>query len=69
MANDNCLKGMECSCGSTGPFRIVTLCYAIVHDTGIDDTSDHEWGDASGCTCIDCGKSGVVKNFEKKKKK
>jgi len=68
MANNNCLKGMGCSCGSAGPFRIVTLCYAVVHDDGIDETSSHEWDDKSTCVCVACGKRGAVKDFKHKKK-
>jgi len=73
-SNENCLDGMVCHvCKSNGPFRIVTLCWAEVHDDGISETQEHEWDDKSCCVCVDCKFTGKVKDFrarsEKKKGK
>lgn len=64
MANTNCLDGMKCpECGSDEPFRIASQCWAMVFDSGVEDTSDLEWNDNDACQCPLCGYMGKVKDF------
>lgn len=64
--NENCLAGMACpKCKSKGPFRIVSTCWALVHDDGIDDTTEHEWDEESACICAHCKHDAKVKDFKK----
>jgi len=62
--NENCLSGMACpECKSKGPFRIVSTCWAEVHDDGIEDTCEHEWDEESRCVCARCKHDAKVKDF------
>ena len=62
--NTNCLEGVACpKCESLGPFGIGTHCSAIVHDDGIEETSDHEWDKDSPITCQECDHYGKVSDF------
>ena len=62
--NKNCLKGMSCpKCGSSGPFRIASTCWAIVNDDGVEETTEFEWDDDSACRCVGCGHDAKVSPF------
>lgn len=64
MPNTNCLAGMRCpKCKGKGPYRINASCFAVVHDDGVNETTDHEWSDDSTCLCLDCKNGGVVAQF------
>lgn len=70
MPNENCLDGMRCpKCKSEGPFRIVSICWVEVHDSGVEDSYEHEWEDLSPCICAEhgCLYSGKVEDFKEKK--
>lgn len=69
-SNDNCLKGARCpKCKSLGPFRINVFCQAVVHDDGVNDTTSHDWTDASHCICLECGFAASYRRFRERKKK
>lgn len=67
MANTNCLEGIRCpECGSLGPFLITCECVAVVHDDGIDETHNHEWGANSPIVCQECNHVGDVGDFRER---
>lgn len=62
--NDNCLEGMQCpKCKSLEPFVVVAKCFALVHDDGISDSWNYEWGHNAFCECTECNHAGTVKDF------
>jgi hypothetical protein len=62
--NENCLVGFRCpKCKSKGPFRLVATCWALVSDDGVEDTTEHEWGDDAACICAHCKHDAQVKDF------
>jgi len=64
--NENCLAGMACpSCGSEGPFSIVSTCIAEWTDDGTEEASDLEFDDDSHCRCMACDFCEVVDKFRK----
>ncbi len=66
MANDNCLRGMQCpKCNSTEPFRIEIKVNVTVYDDGFDysHASSSEWNKDSWCGCVECNHHGKVKEF------
>lgn len=67
MNNTNVLVDMACpKCDGVGPFRIASHCWAVVHDDGVEETTEHEWDDADACVCLDpaCGFHGHVRDFK-----
>lgn len=69
--NENCLKGMQCpKCGSYEPFRINAQVTLTAYDDGTEfNGGDVEWDDDAACACIECGRTGKVRDFTKKKGK
>ncbi len=65
MTNSNVLKDIECpDCGHKGPFQITVICFAEVHDDGIEITWDHEWDERAVCVCLACHSSNYVEYFQ-----
>jgi len=65
MPNENCLKGMKCpECGSFGPYKIASSCWAVWTDEGTENYTELEFGDEDRCICLDCKNNGTVKVFE-----
>lgn len=64
--NENCLKGISCpKCKAEDEFIIYGKCRMVVHDDGVEDTSEHEWGDDATIMCSACGETGTVGKFYK----
>ena len=64
MSNTNCLEGMKCpKCRSEGPFRIVTKCWSVVSDDGVEECYDHDWDVNAPCLCANCFLDATVRQF------
>jgi len=63
--NENCLEGMKCpNCGSLGPYKIVSSCWAVWTDEGTRDYTEFEFGDEDACICLNCEYNATVNCFE-----
>jgi hypothetical protein len=65
MTNTNCLAGIRCpKCGNEEPFRIEVSTLVLMYDNGSDVCGgDLNFNENSYIECIECGESGIAKQF------
>ena len=62
--NENCLAGRACpNCGQTDEVRVAALTWAEIHDDGVADTTDYEYGENSTAYCPACKFTGTWSDF------
>jgi hypothetical protein len=63
--NTGRLVGLICPhCGSREPLNIESLVVVTVYDdSALDLQSDAEWRPDSRCSCVNCGHSATVRDF------
>jgi hypothetical protein len=65
MTNTNALAGIRCpKCGSEARFDVAAEVWATVGDTGVEDTSDTEWGDDAETRCGSCNHRATWWDFQ-----
>lgn len=65
MANTNCLKGIRCpKCLQEDQFQVEGTCMFDVTDQGSEANGDHEWDGTSVTTCVECGHTANMSDFE-----
>lgn len=58
------LFAMACpTCASDAHLMIVITAWAKLSADGTDPSGEHDWDDASDCTCNACDHAGTVQNF------
>jgi len=66
MSNTNCLAGMQCPCGSEGPFRITVRTVVEMHDDGSENLAgDLVFDNGDWCVCCRCKHAGLVSDFRR----
>lgn len=65
--NENCLVGYRCpACGSLGPFKFPTKCWAMWSDDGTDQIVNCQIDDDEGTSgqCVECNHQSWLDEFK-----